>query len=238
MTWMKTKSKLVEDHILQFIKHKEKGTTYSYLYIIQLLQTVGYVRYVVSTTKEISIGVLKVWSCMSIHIAYFPIIYCLENTKALLLRSSKSSRYLVKEVLIKDCMTELIKTKKKTKEQKRRLKKFLMTTYFIAWKKWAIRENFRDIVTFLKHFSDADIAEHLRGSGTRPTYVSTASTYEFAKCLSEHLEEGFLSHIVAATNLCLMADKTTDIADRAQLSIFICYTDADDDKVKKNSLGL
>ena len=85
----------------------------------------------------------------------------------------------------------------------------------------------------MKHFSDADIAEHLRGSGTRPTYVSTASTYEFAKCLSEHLEEGFLSHIVAATNLCLMADKTTDIADRAQLSIFICYTDADDDKVKK-----
>ena len=131
------------------------------------------------------------------------------------------------------------KNKRKRKERNRRLiKKFLMTTYFIAQKKWAIRENFSDIITFLKRFSDVDIEEHLRESGTRTTYVSTASTDEFGKCLNKHLEEGFLSRIVAATNFRLTADKTTDIADRAQLSIFIRYIDAGYHKVKEKFLGL
>lgn len=69
-----------------------------------------------------------------------------------------------------------------------------MTTYFIARKKWAIRENFSDIVNFLKSLGDADIEEHIRESSTRATYVSTASTDEF------HLEEGFLSRLVASSD--------------------------------------
>lgn len=35
-----------------------------------------------------------------------------------------------------------------------------------------------------------------------------------------------------------MAGETTDIADRAELSIFIRYDDANDHKVKEESLGL
>lgn len=35
-----------------------------------------------------------------------------------------------------------------------------------------------------------------------------------------------------------MADETTDITDRAQLSIFIRYIDADDHTVKEEYLGL
>ena len=75
-------------------------------------------------------------------------------------------------------------------------------------------------------------------SSTRATYVSTTSTDEFMKCLSDHLEEGFLSRLAAASDFSLMADETTDIADRAQLSIFIRYVDSDDHQVKEEFLGL
>ena len=114
----------------------------------------------------------------------------------------------------------------------------MKTTYFIARKKWAIRENFSDIVNFLRNLGDVDIEEHLRESSTRATYVSTTSTDEFMKCLSDHLEEGFLSRLAAASDFSLMADENTDIADRAQLSIFIRYVDSDDHQVKEEFLGL
>lgn len=67
-------------------------------------------------------------------------------------------------------MTEL------RKEQNRYvIKKFLMTNYLMAQKKWAIRETLSDIITFLKPLGDVDIKEHLQESSTQATYVSTAS---------------------------------------------------------------
>ena len=117
------------------------------------------------------------------------------------------------------------------------IKKFLKTTYFLARKKWAVRENFCDVVEFLKDLGDEDIANHLRES-RRATYVSTTSTDEFLKCLSDHLEEEFLSRLAAASDFSLMADETTDVADRAELSIFIRYVDADTHQISEKFLGL
>lgn len=78
------------------------------------------------------------------------------------------------------------KTNRKTKERNKRvIKKFLMTSYFIARKNWAIRENFSDFVYFLKRLGDDDIEKHLIESSTHATYASTSSTDEFIKCLSE-----------------------------------------------------
>ena len=104
-------------------------------------------------------------------------------------------------------------------------------------KKWAVRENFCDVVEFLKDLGDEDIANHLRES-RRATYVSTTSTDEFLKCLSDHLEEEFLSRLAAASDFSLMADETTDVADRAELSIFIRYVDADTHQISEKFLGL
>ena len=36
-------------------------------------------------------------------------------------------------------------------------KKVFKTTYFIARKKWAVQENFADIIDFLKDIDDEDI---------------------------------------------------------------------------------
>ena len=71
----------------------------------------------------------------------------------------------------------------KTKQRNRRIiKKFLKASYFLACKKWAVRENFEDVIEFLNVLGDQDINDHLRESSSRATYVSTTSTDEFLRC--------------------------------------------------------
>ena len=62
----------------------------------------------------------------------------------------------------------------------------------MAHKKWAVRENFSDIIHFPKGLGDKDIFNHLQQVSARASYMSTKSTDEFFKCISNHLENGFL----------------------------------------------
>ena len=118
------------------------------------------------------------------------------------------------------------------------IKKFLKTAYFLARKKWAVRENFRDVVSFIRDLGDADFTAHLNQSSSRATYVSKFSTDEFIACLSDFLEEGLLGKLVAAQEFSLLADETTDIAARAELSVFLRYVDSDVHRVREEYLGL
>ena len=52
------------------------------------------------------------------------------------------------------------------------------------------------------------------------------------------MEGDFLSHLISACYFSLMASETTDMADRAELSIFIRYVDSDSNEVKEEFLGL
>ena len=129
--------------------------------------------------------------------------------------------------------------KQSTKARNRRvIKKLLKTTYFVVRKNWAVRENFEDIVEFIRDLGDNDISEHLRDSSSRATYTSVATVDEFLKCMSEHLDGELCTRIVAASDFSLLADETTDMADRAVLSVFIRYVDSDTCKVREEYLGL
>ena len=78
------------------------------------------------------------------------------------------------------------------------IKKFLKATYFLAWKKWAVRKNFSDVVDFLRDLGDQDINQHLRECSNHANYKSEASVDEFLKCLSKHLEDEYLNQLIAA----------------------------------------
>ena len=52
------------------------------------------------------------------------------------------------------------------------------------------------------------------------------------------MEGDFLSRLISAFDFSLMADETTDMVDRAELSIFIRYVDSDSHEVKEEFLGL
>ena len=78
----------------------------------------------------------------------------------------------------------------------------------------------------------------MQQASARASCISTTSTYEFLKYLSNHLEKGFLDSLTAASEFSLMADETTGIADRAELAIFACYVDSNKDSVREEFLSL
>ena len=161
-----------------------------------------------------------------------------KHTKAVSKRA-EVKRFFSKRNIYKQIYQGAETENQKTKQGNRRvIKKFLKTSYFLAREKWAVRENFEDVIEFLNDLGDQDINDHLRESSSRATYVSTTSTDEFLHCLSDHLEGDFLSRLILACDFSLMADETTDMADRAELSIFIRYVDSGSHEVKEEFLGL
>ena len=57
------------------------------------------------------------------------------------------------------------------------------------------------------------------------------------QCISDYLEDGFKDRLLAASEFSLMTDETTDISDRAELSIFVRYVDSDTHKISEEFLG-
>ena len=103
-----------------------------------------------------------------------------------------------------------------TRERNRRvIKKFTKTAYYVAKKKWAVRDNFPENIDFLRELSDEDIEKHFREASSRATYAFKKSADELIKCLSDYLEEGFKNRLLAASDFSLTTDETTDISDRA-----------------------
>ena len=82
------------------------------------------------------------------------------------------------------------------------------------------------------------ICLHIYDSSTRAMYVSMTSTDKFITCLSDFLEEDFINKLTATREFSLLADETTDITDRGELAIFICYVDSDCYQVKEEFLGV
>ena len=114
----------------------------------------------------------------------------------------------------------------------------MKTVYFIVKKNWAVRENFGDIVEHLQDLGDTDIVHHMQNCSSRSTYTSVASVDEFIKCISDRLEGEMLTKVLMAHGYSLLADETTDMADRAVLSIFLRYLNSDTRLVTEEYLGL
>ena len=145
---------------------------------------------------------------------------------------------MLKGRLISKCKT----TKKKQSQEKkdrthRVIKKVFKTTYFIARKKWAVPENFAELIDFLKNIGDEDIPKHLVECSSRSSYISETSCYEFLSCLGDYLETKMKNRLIAAEDFSLLTDDSTDISNRAELSIFVRYIDSDAYD-KKEFLGM
>ena len=67
--------------------------------------------------------------------------------------------------------------------------------------------------------------------------MSTVTVDEFWKFINDHLGQELLNDIISAGNFGLLADETTDMADRAALSVYR-YVDPVNNHVKEVYLGL
>ena len=77
----------------------------------------------------------------------------------------------------------------KRERNRRVIKKLLKTVYFLARKKWAVKQNFEDVITFIRDFGDEDLKKHFTESGKNATYVSNFTVDEFITIISDHIEE-------------------------------------------------
>ena len=56
---------------------------------------------------------------------------------------------------------------------RRVIMKLIETVYFMAWKKWAVKNNFKYVVEFVKDLGDADLEKHFRDMGKMQLNLST-----------------------------------------------------------------
>ena len=108
---------------------------------------------------------------------------------------------------------------------RRVIKKFIKTVYFMSRKKWAVKNNFADLVDFIRDLGDDDFKSHFNAMTKNATYMSHFTVDEFVKILSGYIETSFLRDLLSSGDFALLTDESTDEAGRAQLSIFVRYND-------------
>ena len=75
------------------------------------------------------------------------------------------------------------KTIKDIERNRRLIKKFIKTIYFLAKKKWAVKNNFEEVLKFIADIGDEDICLHLNNAPGNSTCTSTSSAEQFLNLL-------------------------------------------------------
>ena len=118
------------------------------------------------------------------------------------------------------------------------LVKLFKAVYFLAKKNWAVKRNFPDLITFLQDIGDLDIIRHVAKAPKNATYLSHYMVEEYTKIISDYLEENTIRNLDTSVDFTLLADESTDEADRSQLAVFVRYIDTSDNLAKEEYLGI
>ena len=107
------------------------------------------------------------------------------------------------------------------KEQNREvIKKLFRCLYFLVRQKWAITETFEPFVRFVAELGVGDLMRHLNSDDVnRVSYLSSKSVTQMLANLSQVIEDQLLKSL-RGKKFSLLADESTDTANRSQLSIF------------------
>ena len=117
------------------------------------------------------------------------------------------------------------KVKEEEEESKSVITKFFKITCFLAKKKWAVKNNFSDIVEFLKGIGDKEIVNFLNRAPKNSIYTSKFTIEDYNCYISDYLEDELIDNIKLTKDFSLLVDESANEADRSELSIFVCYVD-------------
>ena len=118
-----------------------------------------------------------------------------------------------------------ISNAEKCSRNRRVIAKLFKTVYFMARKKWAIKNNFEDLIMFIKDMGDQDLVYHFNQAAKNATYISHFTIDEFLKIISDYLEHKLMIDLSLSSDFALLSDESCDEANRAQFSIFVRYID-------------
>ena len=77
------------------------------------------------------------------------------------------------------------KTEKDRRKNRTLIKKFLKTVYFMAKQKWAVKNNFEDMINFLSNIGVEDIKLQIENAPQNAIYTSTKSAEQFLKAIRD-----------------------------------------------------
>ena len=130
------------------------------------------------------------------------------------------------------------KTEKDRKRNRKTIKKFIKTIYFLAKRKWAVKYNYDELLNFLSDIGDEDITLHLQNAPSNATYISTSSAEQFLKVIGDYLNEKLITDILAACEFSVLADESTDEGDRSQMAVFVRFVNITTNKPQERFLGI
>ena len=132
-----------------------------------------------------------------------------------------------------------ILARKAEETNKKLMIKYIKILYFMIKKQWAVTENFASLVTFIGvDLGDKDIEMYLSTCGKNATYLSNVSVENLTEAISIFLEEKTLTSIQLSDNFALLADESTDEAQREQLGLVARYKPNGLSEIKEEYLGL
>ena len=86
--------------------------------------------------------------------------------------------------------------------------------YFLAKKKWAVTNNFEETIAYLANLWVDDIFQDINNAPKNSTYISTFSAEKFLKVVGDFLSDQIITDLIAAGDFTILADESTDEADR------------------------
>ena len=129
---------------------------------------------------------------------------------------------------------------KVSEEKKRRnlelIKKLVRSLYFLVKQRIPHTTTFSDLITLQVDNGDKQLEQH-KDAGTRnASYMSSLSIGEFLNSISHHLEQGLLSRLRKSPFLSILADESTDVASKEEMSI--CARWVEGGKAVEHFLGI
>ena len=86
--------------------------------------------------------------------------------------------------------------------------------YFLAKKKWVLKNNFEETIEYLANLEVDNIFQHINNAPKNSTYISTFSAEQFLKAVGDFLSDQITTDLIAAGDFTILADESTDEADR------------------------
>ena len=104
---------------------------------------------------------------------------------------------------------------------------------FLAKKRRDVKNNFEETIEYLANLRVDDIFQHINNAPKNSTYISTFSAEKFLKAVGDFLSDQIITDLIAAGDFTILADESTDEADRSQMSIFVRFVDASEKKPER-----
>ena len=107
----------------------------------------------------------------------------------------------------------------------------------MAKQKWAVKNNFEDMINFLSNIGVEDIKLHIENAPQNAIYTSTKSVEQFLKAIGDYLNEKLKTDVLAAGEFSVLADESKDEGDRSLMTAFIRFVNVTSHKLQERFFG-